>query len=127
MKKVLLFSCGYSEYERRDFQYNQQNSGALEMEVLMETNQADHKDDVLCSVCGGSTCHEGNGPQFGTLSARWGHGSAHDGECYEVRLCEPCFFGAVFHLRRERMVSIMFSDEDQDLSHFGRLDSAVPN
>ena len=77
--------------------------------------------DVLCDVCGDGTRIEGYGLQFGTLRASWGYGSTHDGERYEVHLCEPCFFRTISGLRRERMVNTMFSDEDQDLSHFGRI------
>ncbi len=63
----------------------------------------------------------GYGLQFGTLRASWGDGSIHDGERYEIHLCEPCFFRTLLGLRRERMVNFMFSDEDQDLSDFGRV------
>lgn len=77
--------------------------------------------DVLCDVCGDSTHVEGYGSQSGALSASWGHGSSHDGECYEIRLCESCFFRTLLSLRRERMVNFMFSDENQDLSDFGRV------
>lgn len=52
--------------------------------------------DVLCDVCGDSARAEGGGLQFGTLRASWSYGSAHDGESYEVHLCEPCFFRTIF-------------------------------
>ncbi|NWL78023.1 hypothetical protein DM872_14300 [Pseudomonas taiwanensis] len=77
--------------------------------------------DVLCDVCGASTRVEGYGLQFGTLRASWGYGSAHDGERYEVHLCEPCFFQTLAYLRRERMVNTMFEDGDKDLENFGRV------
>ncbi|HEJ5741341.1 TPA: hypothetical protein SL763_001279 [Pseudomonas aeruginosa] len=83
--------------------------------------QTESVTDVLCDVCGGSTCVEGDGLQFGTLRASWGYGSAHDGESYQIHLCEPCFFRTISGLRRERMVNFMFSNEDQDLSNFGRV------
>ena len=83
--------------------------------------QAESVSDVLCDVCGDSTRVEGYGLQFGTLRASWGYGSAHDGERYEVHLCEPCFFRTLLGLRRERMVNFMFSDEDHDLSDFVRI------
>jgi len=75
--------------------------------------------EVLCDVCGDRTRVEGYGLQFGTLSASWRYGSNHDGERYEVHLCESCFFRTISDLRRERMVNFMFSDEGQDLSNFG--------
>ena len=43
--------------------------------------------------------------------AHWGYGSKHDGERYEVHLCEACFFRALSGLRRERMVNTMFDEE----------------
>ena len=86
------------------------------------TEQTESVSDVLCDVCGDSSRVEGYGLQFGTLRAICGYGSAHDGERYEVHLCEPCFFRTLFGLRRERMVNFMFTDENQDLNDFGRDD-----
>lgn len=87
--------------------------------IAME--QTESVSDVLCDVCGDSTRVEGYGLQFGTLRASWGYGSAHDGERYEVHLCEPCFFRTISGLKRERMVNFMFSDEEQEISDFGRV------
>lgn len=81
--------------------------------------QAESATDIFCDVCGNSMHVEGYGLQFGTLRASWGLGSAHDGECYEVHLCELCFFRTLGGLKRERMVNTMFSDADKDLSSFG--------
>ncbi len=67
--------------------------------------------DITCDVCCQSTRVEGYDQQFGTLQAHWEHGSKHDGERYEVRLCEFCFFRTLSHLRRERMVNTMFDEE----------------
>lgn len=69
--------------------------------------------DITCDVCYQNTRVEGYGLQFGTLQAHWGYGSKHDGERYEVHLCEPCFFRTLSTLRRERMVNTMF-DETPD-------------
>ncbi|MEB3736474.1 hypothetical protein ULF88_25790 [Halopseudomonas pachastrellae] len=87
----------------------------------MIIEQTESVDDVLCDVCGDSTRVEGYGLQFGTLRASWGYGSKHDGECYEVHLCEPCFFRTISDLKRERMVNFMFSDENPELNDFGRV------
>lgn len=46
-------------------------------------------------VCRCSTRIEINGLQFATLQAHWGCGTKHDGERYELHLCENCFFGAI--------------------------------
>ncbi|WP_036997650.1 hypothetical protein [Metapseudomonas resinovorans] len=88
---------------------------------ITATQPVESVTDVLCDVCGKSTRIEGYGLQYGTLRANWGYGAAHDGERYEVHLCESCFFGTLLGLRRERMVNFMFSDEDPDLSNFGRV------
>ncbi len=88
---------------------------------ITTTEQAETVNDVLCDVRGDSTRVEGYGLQFGALRANWGYGSSHDGERYEVHLCEPCFFRTISGLRRERMVNFMFDDEPQDLDAFGRV------
>lgn len=66
--------------------------------------------DVLCDRCLGTTRVEG-GLQFGTLTARWGFGSQHDGEVYELHLCEVCFFLQVSAIKRERWTQVMFTAE----------------
>ncbi|EPB3860635.1 TPA: hypothetical protein L5633_006235 [Pseudomonas aeruginosa] len=76
--------------------------------------------DVTCDACCQSTSIEGYGQQFGVLQACWGYGSKHDGERYEVHLCEPCFFRTLAMLRRERMVNTMFDDDlDTNQDEFG--------
>lgn len=75
------------------------------------TQPAETVADITCDVCSRSTRVEGYGQQFGTLQAHWGYGSKHDGERYEVHLCEPCFFRTLSALRRERLVNTMFDEE----------------
>jgi len=53
-------------------------------------------------------------PQFGELRAEWGYGSRHDGERYEVHLCEGCFFSALATLKEERRACRMFDENEQD-------------
>ncbi|RMV06416.1 hypothetical protein [Pseudomonas amygdali] len=73
--------------------------------------------DVRCDVCSASTRVDMGGFQFGSLQAKWGFGSAHDGERYEIHLCEGCFFQALAYLRQERRSQNMFSaDDGADLS-----------
>lgn len=48
--------------------------------------------DVVCDVCRFTTRVDGGGLQFATLQAHWGYGSKHDGERWEIHLCESCFF-----------------------------------
>ena len=53
--------------------------------------------DVLCDVCNQSAKLE-----FATLSAHWDYGSTHDGERYELQLCEKCFFLHSQHYKRAK-------------------------
>ncbi|MNR46007.1 hypothetical protein D3C85_1649180 [compost metagenome] len=48
------------------------------------------------------------------LQAHWGYGSAHDGERYEIHLCERCFFQTVANLKQERRAQTMFSENEKD-------------
>lgn len=66
--------------------------------------------DVRCDICGTSTRMQAGGYQFGTLQAHWGYGTRHDGERYEVHLCEDCFFQALANHKGERRAQIMFSE-----------------
>ena len=66
--------------------------------------------DVLCDVCKQSTTLK-----FATFSAHWGYGSTHDGDRYELQLCEKCFSYALATLKKERRDTFMF-DENFDLS-----------
>lgn len=61
-----------------------------------------------------STEVKGYGHQFGTLQTPRGYGSRHDGECYQMHLCEACFFSTLSNLRRTRMVNTMFDDDVAD-------------
>lgn len=85
----------------------------------MASEHAETINVVLCDVCSDSIRVEGYGTQFGVLRASWGYGSRHDGEKYEVRLCEACFFRTLSGLRRERLVNTMFDEETEDLTNFG--------
>jgi hypothetical protein len=66
--------------------------------------------DVLCDVCRLTTRVHSGGLQFATLQALWGYGSKHDGERYEIHLCESCFFQAVASLKEERRIQNLFDD-----------------
>ena len=62
---------------------------------------------------------------YATLSANWGYGYRHDGERYEVHLCERCFFETLANLRQFHRQNNMFADdyEPADPKHFGRVDN----
>ena len=77
---------------------------------ISDTQNVPVTTDVLCDVCGTSTTKPGTPAQFGVLSAHWGYGSQHDGERYEVHLCEGCFFSTLSGLRRQRMVEHLFDE-----------------
>lgn len=79
--------------------------------------------DVRCDICDDSTSHNGHhSPQFGTLQAQWGYGAHHDGETFEVHLCESCFFKALANLQEQRRGEMMFSEQGYEPNpDFGRI------
>ncbi len=80
------------------------------------TQQIDMITDVLCDVCGKSTINQGGcSPEYASLTADWGYGSPHDGDSYEVHLCEPCFFQTLAYLKEQRRDNTIFGDENQDV------------
>lgn len=78
--------------------------------------------DVVCDVCSSSTTPRGGSAQYGMLSAHWGYGSRHDGERYEIHLCETCFFATLASLRRQKMVEAGAYEELEDSASFGLLE-----
>ena len=73
---------------------------------IKQLKQVEVVTDVVCDVCNQSTKLE-----FGNLSAHWGYGSKHDGEKYELQLCEniaPLKSGTK-HLKTARLNAIAFS------------------
>ena len=64
--------------------------------------------DLRCDICDESTRQASGNLQFGTLEAQWGYGTAHDGERYEVHLCERCFFTPLAYLKQERRTAHLF-------------------
>ena len=67
--------------------------------------------DVTCDVCGCSTRMTVGSYQYGTLQARWGYESGHDGQRFEVHLCEHCFFQTLAYIKQERRAQQLFSCE----------------
>jgi len=67
--------------------------------------------DVVCDVCRLTTRVKSGGLQFATLQAHWGYGTEHDGERYEIDLCEGCFFQAIANLKQERRTQSLFCDD----------------
>ncbi len=84
------------------------------MMKIKEKKEVEIVSDILCDVCLESTRVEGYSLQYAILQAHWGYGSAHDGERYEIHLCEGCFFQAVASLKQERRTQTMFSEDDKD-------------
>lgn len=90
---------------------------------VTEKVEVDAVTGVRCDVCLSSTQAENGGPEFATLQAHWGYGSQHDGERYEVHLCEDCFFSTLAYFKQERRVQNLFSEDGcpGDLSANGEL------
>ena len=74
---------------------------------VTEKVEVDAVTDVRCDVCLTSTQSKNSGLEFATLQAHWGYGSQHDGERYEVHLCEDCFFSTFAYFN----VQNLFSEE----------------
>lgn len=91
----------------------------------MTKQEVDVLSNIRCDVCEESCSPvEGYGPQVGTLSAKWGYGSRHDGDAYEVHLCESCFFQALASLQEQRRGHLMFSEQGYEPNPgFGRIES----
>lgn len=72
--------------------------------------------DVGCDICGKSTKME-----FATLKVDWGYYSKHDGDRYEIQLCETCFFYTLATLKAEKRNHHMFDDnfDPSQLEDFG--------
>jgi hypothetical protein len=68
--------------------------------------------DVVCDVCRLTTRSKSGGLQFAKLQAHWGYGTKHDGERYEIHLCEGCFFQTIANLKQERRTQSLFCDDD---------------
>lgn len=61
--------------------------------------------DVYCDVCATSCTKKDSGKahtEFASLTADWGYASSHDGERYDIDLCESCFFNFLASLREAR-------------------------
>ena len=92
---------------------------------IVTKQEVDVVSDIRCDVCDESCSPvEGYDPLYGTLSAKWGYGSTHDGEAYEVHLCESCFFQTLANLQEQRREHLMFSEQGYELNpDFGRVES----
>ena len=92
---------------------------------IVTKQEVDVISDIRCDVCDESCSPvEGYDPLYGTLSAKWGYGSTHDGEAYEVHLCESCFFQTLANLQEQRRGHLMFSEQGYELNpDFGRVES----
>lgn len=89
---------------------------------ITEKVEVDTVADVVCDVCLCSTRVENGGLEFATLSAHWGYGSRHDGERYELHMCENCFFKAVADIKGNRRRENLFNDDyDFDDNNLGLL------
>lgn len=82
---------------------------------IMAIKEVEVVSDVRCDVCEKSCQTDCSNISFGTLSAQWGYGSQHDGEKYEVHLCESCFFQVIANMKEERRGAMMFSEKEYDL------------
>jgi|TARA_R110000850_G_C9890672_1_gene458825 hypothetical protein len=83
---------------------------------IIEKVEVETVTDVVCDVCLCSTQVTSGGLEFATLQAHWGYSSKHDGERYELHLCEDCFFITIAQLKQERRIQNIFSNDDDAVS-----------
>jgi uncharacterized protein YqjF (DUF2071 family) len=90
---------------------------------VMTVKEVEVVSDIRCDICDCSASDNGRySPEFGTLTARWGYHTKHDGEAYEVHLCESCFFQALANLQEQRQRELMFSEQGYEPNpDFGRV------
>ncbi|PJG59777.1 hypothetical protein CUC53_05110 [Aeromonas cavernicola] len=90
---------------------------------VMAKKEVDVVADIRCDICDESTSKHGcHCPQFGTVQAQWSYGSHHDGEAFELHLCESCFFQALANLQEQRRGTLMFSERGYEPNpDFGRV------
>jgi hypothetical protein len=69
--------------------------------------------DVRCDVCERSARLESGNLEYGTLHAQWGYGALHDGEHYEIHLCESCFFSTIAYLKQVRRTTNRVENDSQ--------------
>lgn len=58
---------------------------------ITEPMEVDALTDVRCDVCDLSTRPASGDFTYGVLQAHWHQGAMHEGERYEIHLCESCF------------------------------------
>jgi hypothetical protein len=60
-------------------------------------------DTIYCDACGANTTnYDFVGPDFATLEATWGYGSANDGTKFDIQLCEKCFYKVLESIKDKR-------------------------
>jgi hypothetical protein len=72
--------------------------------------------DVVCDACASSTRVKTRANEYGVVHARWGYGSSHDGERYELHLCEECFFRMIAYIKQERRCHTLFAEDGPDIN-----------
>ncbi|MEN5242874.1 MULTISPECIES: hypothetical protein [Pseudomonas] len=87
---------------------------------ITEPMEVEALTDVRCDVCDLSTRLASGDFTYGVLQAHWQQGAMHEGERYEIHLCESCFFSTIAYLKQERRTVNMFEDAPQQSdSNFG--------
>lgn len=78
---------------------------------ILERVESEAVTDIRCDACNESARLANGNPQYGTLDAHWGYGAAHDGERYEVHMCERCVFATLAYLKQERRSVHLFEED----------------
>lgn len=73
---------------------------------------------VYCDLCGDCTTNKNFGSEYAVLEASWGYLSKHDGNKYEIHLCEKCFFLTLDWMKKIRSKNLNINDNN---ARFGKV------
>jgi hypothetical protein len=107
--KVHKIGCGCRREARRPNLINPEDKVLMK---IIGKAEVDTVTDVVCDVCQCSTGVPVGGFEYATLGAQWGFGSKHDGDKYELQICERCFFETVAYLKEQRRMHHMFDENE---------------
>ena len=86
----------------------------------IEENNSAATTKVSCYACCRTVDADGREMEFGSLIASWGRSSTHEGESYDLSLCDECFFRVLGDLRLQRAIQMNIDSDENYLNAFDR-------
>ena len=75
------------------------------------------EDIVYCDICGKTCTNDNYGSEYASLEAIWTYGSKHDGERFDIQLCENCFFETIHWMKNKRLTNLIEDDTMNSISN----------